>query len=78
MMDTDLELTVDDTRCPSCFSTHFLGVEIFGVYDGVLYWECGDCGLRWHRFPSGHYLRSRADRYLAEPEPMPVREHVPL
>lgn len=32
--------------------THFgrqIGVEVSGVYDGVLYWMCPDCGGRWHR-----------------------------
>ncbi|QWF78741.1 hypothetical protein [Amycolatopsis sp. CA-230715] len=72
-MDAELELTEDDVRCPSCSSVHFLGVEIFGVYDGVLYWECGGCGHRWHRFPAGHHLHGRAVPYLAEPEPMPAR-----
>lgn len=34
-------------------ATHYsrkLGVEIPGVYDGVLYWACPDCGARWHRW----------------------------
>ncbi|MPZ66207.1 MAG: hypothetical protein GEU83_12060 [Pseudonocardiaceae bacterium] len=41
-----------------------LGVEIPGVYDGVLYWRCPDCGGRWHRFPPGHHLRQRAEPYV--------------
>lgn len=24
-----------------------------GIYDGVIYWLCPDCGVRWHRFPEG-------------------------
>ena len=47
--------------------THYsrrIGVEIRGVYDGVLYYECPDCGGRWHRFPVGHYLRERAEAYV--------------
>lgn len=35
-------------------ATHFrreIGVEIRGVYDGVLYWKCPDCGGAWNRWP---------------------------
>jgi len=31
-------------------STHYsrlMGIEIPGVYDGVLIWNCPDCGLCW-------------------------------
>jgi len=31
-------------------ATHYsrlLGIEISGVYDGVLIWNCPDCGLYW-------------------------------
>lgn len=34
-------------------STHFsrlIGIEIMGGYDGVAYWECPDCKVRWDRF----------------------------
>lgn len=37
-------------------ATHFsrmIGVEIPGLYDGVCYWMCPDCGERWHRFADG-------------------------
>lgn len=47
--------------------THFsrvIGVEIPGVYDGVLYWLCPACSHRWHRFPVGHALRVQAERYV--------------
>jgi hypothetical protein len=39
-------------------------VEIRGVYDGGLFWQCPDCGGRWHRWPEGHYLRERAEQYV--------------
>ncbi len=48
-------------------ATHFrreLGVEIAGVYDGVLYWTCPDCGGRWHRFDEGSHPRSLAEKYV--------------
>ncbi len=43
--------------------THFsrlIGIEIPGVYDGVLFWQCPDCGAQWHRWPKGNELRIRA------------------
>ena len=33
-------------------TTHYrrnIGVEVPGVYDGVLYWQCPDCGRAWVR-----------------------------
>lgn len=41
-----------------------IGVEIQGVYDGVLFWQCPDCEGRWHRFSETHYLYERAVRYI--------------
>lgn len=34
-------------------STHYsrlIGIEIRGGYDGVSYWECPDCHVRWDRW----------------------------
>ena len=43
-------------------------VEIWGVYDGGLFIahtrDSGGCGVAWHRWPEGHYLRERAQSYL--------------
>jgi hypothetical protein len=47
--------------------THYgreIGIEVRGVYDGVLFWQCPDCGGKWHRFPEDHWLRSRAERHI--------------
>lgn len=41
-----------------------IGVNIPGVYDGVLYWACPDCGGTWHRWPEGHHLRRRAQPWI--------------
>lgn len=52
-------------------STHWrkeIGIEVMGVYDGVLYWQCKDCGGTWHRWPEDHYLRARAEPYIHGPE----------
>lgn len=48
-------------------STHYsrtIGVEVRGVYDGVLLWQCPDCGKRWHRFGPDHHLYLVATAYL--------------
>lgn len=33
--------------------SRFIGHEIWGVYDGILFWACPDCGLAWARFVLG-------------------------
>lgn len=32
-----------------CFS-NLIGLQIQGVYDGVLYWKCPNCQTQWGRF----------------------------
>jgi hypothetical protein len=48
--------TLEDERCANCKAdltsggySRVIGVEIRGVYDGILYWECPDCGFAWAR-----------------------------
>jgi hypothetical protein len=41
-----------------------VGVEIPGVYDGTLYWQCPDCDEKWHKFPEGSRLHRRAAPYV--------------
>jgi len=54
-------------RCPTCQATDpVVGVEVRGVYDGVLFWECIEDGTRWHRHPQGSPYRGRAQKYLAD------------
>lgn len=41
--------------CPFCGKEEgdyfaFTGIEVRGIYDGVLIWECGVCKHRWPRF----------------------------
>lgn len=43
-----------------------VGVEIPGVYDGVLFWQCPDCGGCWHRFPPEDWRNEKAKKYLKE------------
>ena len=42
-----------------------LGIEVRGVYDGILIWHCKECNERWPRFTEG-FLYERAARYLLE------------
>lgn len=63
----------DVDRCPHCGSNQrtddgeyrrtFM-IEIRGLYDGGLFYECPDCQGRWHRWPEGHMLRRKADPYV--------------
>jgi hypothetical protein len=46
------------------FGSRTIGVQVRGLYDGVLYWQCPDCGGRWHLWPEGDRLWSRAEPYV--------------
>lgn len=39
-------------------------VEIWGVYDGGLFYLHKECGATWHRWPEGHRLREAAQKYM--------------
>ena len=44
-----------------------IGVEIPGLYDGMLFYQCPDCGGRWHRFLAfgpGARLHELAEPYV--------------
>jgi hypothetical protein len=49
----------------ACYSLATL-VEIRGVYDGGLFFTDPGCGFAWHRWPKGHHLRQRAEKYVQE------------
>lgn len=36
---------------PKSFKHTIVGVEVQGVYDGVLFWHCSKCNTYWKRFP---------------------------
>jgi hypothetical protein len=72
--------------CPRCHTnltgdrghSRVLGIEVWGVYDGVLYWQCPDCEWSWPRdFEIESRLRQsiaaadEANARLAETEPTP-------
>jgi Zn-finger nucleic acid-binding protein len=49
-------------------TTHYsrtIGVQVLGVYDGVLFWQCPDCGGRWNRWTPEHGRRYEiAEEYI--------------
>lgn len=63
----------DLTHCPHCNADQrpgrTIGVEIWGVYDGVLFWRCPDCGGSWHRWSPDSWLRlyKAAEKYVGAP-----------
>jgi Zn-finger nucleic acid-binding protein len=46
------------------FYSRTIGVEFPGVYDGILFWQCPDCGGRWHRWEEGTRQYQAAARYV--------------
>lgn len=42
--------TVEPDGCPQCSFVEYVGYEVRGVYDGVLYWVCPACGLGFPRW----------------------------
>ena len=61
---------MSDKVCPKCgIENHVVGIEIQGVYDGVLFWQCADCGARWHRLePTAGRLYRAAAEYMDDDE----------
>lgn len=51
------------------FFSNCIGVEIRGVYDGVLFWRCPVCGVDWHRWNTGD-MRVLAEKYMNK-DPLP-------
>lgn len=45
-------------------SKNSIGVEVRGVYDGVLYWQCDYCGHAWQRWPDGSRQHEQAKKYI--------------
>lgn len=55
-----------------------IGVEVQGVYDGMLFYQCPDCGGRWHRWPVGTRQHAAAIRYVNRlDEGVDTRDEVP-
>lgn len=49
------------------FFMRTISVEVSAVYDGGLFYQCPDCGGRWHRWPEGDRLRAEAARFVGAP-----------
>ena len=43
-----------------------ISVEVQGVYDGGLFYQCPDCRGTWHRWPEGDRLRAKAQHIMDE------------
>lgn len=41
-----------------------IGNEVQGVFDGVLFWSCPDCGGTWQRFDMTSPLHHVAEQYM--------------
>jgi len=61
---TDLRGAVIPNTDPPEYYSHLRGIEIRGVYDGVLFWECPYCDARIHRFREGTDLWHKAELYV--------------
>lgn len=62
------EIPAKYADCYPSGATHYwrtIMIEIPGVYDGGLYFQCPNCGHRWHRWPEGHHLRAKAEPYVS-------------
>lgn len=55
-----------DLTCPECGAVagRIVGHEVQGVYDGVLWWSCRDCGRLWNRWPVGDSRHAKAQTYI--------------
>lgn len=54
--------------CPKCHSSseRIAGIEVRGVYDGVLYWQCLECGWAWSRDWTGFGRRGEVAASMVE------------
>lgn len=68
---------IPDTNPPEYYS-RIIGVEIRGVYDGTLFWECPFCESRFHRFRQGTDLWRKAEPYVKKLPIEAVKDLPPL
>lgn len=56
--------------CPRCGKPErVVGVEVWPVYDGVLYWRSDCCAQTWHRFAPGSRQYQLARAFVADGRP---------
>jgi ssDNA-binding Zn-finger/Zn-ribbon topoisomerase 1 len=56
----------DEPNCPKCGYGQPWCIEVRGVYDGGLFWECPSCQHMWPRFPEGTKLHRVALEKITE------------
>jgi len=61
---TDLRGAVIPGTDPPEYYSHLIEVQVRGIYDGALYYECPFCQGRMHRFREGTYLWQQAELYV--------------
>lgn len=49
--------------CPKCGSGDYGGYEVRGVYDGVLFWLCLNCGWAYPRIFGAPRMDGLSQRY---------------
>lgn len=62
-----------EDRCPQGCGDEIIGIEVWGLYDGVLYWQCTGCGSKWHRFPDDERLSAKAQPFIDDDNEPPWR-----
>lgn len=67
----DLRASLIPNTNPPEYYSQIIGIEIRGVYDGVLFWECPYCEDRFHRFRTGTDLWRKAAPYVQR---LPIEE----
>ncbi len=45
-----MNMNGDFGPCSGCGASHLIGIELRGVYDGVVVIRCPDCKIMTHRF----------------------------
>lgn len=70
---TDLRGSMIPGSDPPKFYSRIVGVEIPGIYDGTLFWQCPYCDARFHRFVEGTDLWRKAEPYVRKIDDYAVR-----
>lgn len=56
-------LAAGKPTCPNCNKARqedWVGHQVRGVYDGVLFWECSKCGHVWTRNFGTNYMNTKS------------------
>lgn len=58
-------MSEEEIKCPECGGV-IAGIEVWGVYDGALFWQCMSCSHPFHRFEVGNPLRIKAQTFITQ------------